>query len=242
MSAAARSLAARLRAAPHSVATLSVRLAGIPLRRQGTHDSLCAYYAAATALCALHPWMAEGFDASRAEHDPLLAHLPRRGRSLDALVTGALFTGLHLRDLATAMNRVCRGTGTLFQYRVLHRRAVAQVAAPVLAGLPAVLGWEGPEIGNHTVVVHGVKRARGAPRTWLELLDPALALDAVEWGQLVALAGGTLEAILCVRHAGMRPDRVTTAKGPGGNLVRSHCRVERLDPRTERWTALVAPA
>ena len=69
--------------APHRT---TVRLLGIRLREQGTHDSFCAYYAAAMLLCALRPEFDDEFDATHVKRDPLFRNLPRRGKSLDRAV------------------------------------------------------------------------------------------------------------------------------------------------------------
>jgi hypothetical protein len=232
-------IAALLRAAPRQARSVAVRLVGVVPRHQGTHDSLCAYYAGATLLCALHPWMPPAFDGADPAHDPIFGALPRRGRSIQHVVSSVLFTGLHLEHLASAMDRAV--PGTRFRYRVRRRGHLADVVTPVLAGLPVLLGWEGPEIGNHTVVVVGVRATRGTRRTWLEVADPSGMFDQVEWDQLLQLGGGRVEVIDCTEHAGTRPDRAVVARDGAGRLLPRHCRVERLDPRDLSWTRLTPP-
>src|SRR3954470_15062421 len=88
---------------------VTVRLTGIVLRQQGTHDSLCAYYSAAMMLCALRPEFEEQFDAPHVGLDPLYANLPRRrGGSLHRSVTEWLTSGVRLESLCRSLNSACK--------------------------------------------------------------------------------------------------------------------------------------
>ena len=71
---------------------------------QGTHDSLCAYYAGAMLLCALKPEAEDDFEAAEVAEDPLFAHLPRRrGERLEAAVAEWIASGVRLPRLHREM-------------------------------------------------------------------------------------------------------------------------------------------
>ena len=218
----------------------TVRLVGIRLRVQGTHDSFCAYYAAAMLLCTLRPELDDEFDATHVARDPLFRNLPRRGRqSLDRAVADWLTAGVHFGPLARALEGACGG-GTCF--RALRApwgaRALADLRANVDRGLPSVLGWESLELGNHTVLVVGydrcVKKTRGE---WLRVLDPTGKLDVLEWGQIGRVARAPADIILCTRHDGIRPDRLLVDRDAEGDLLGS--RIERWDLGKARFEPLV---
>jgi hypothetical protein len=205
---------------------LTVRLVGIVLRQQGTHDSLCAYYSAAMMLCALRPELEEQFDAPEARLDPLYANLPRRkGRTLERSVAEWLTSGVSLPALCRALNTACGG-GTAFR----HRKGdvdVEWIREQVDQGLPCILGWESREMGNHTSLVIGYEHFPRSRSRWLRLLDPIRAQDTLEWGQLTRLATGPLEAVWCRAHQGVRPDKLTVMRKKGSILS---TRLERWDP------------
>jgi len=215
----------------------TVRLVGIVLRQQGTHDSLCAYYSAAMLLCALRPEMEEQFDAPEVRLDPLYANLPRRkGRTLERSVTEWLTSGVSLPSLCRALNAAA--VGTRFRYR---KGGVDMVwlREQIDSGLPCLLGWESREMGNHTSLVIGYEHFARSRSRWLRLLDPIRAQDTMEWGQLTRLATAPLEAVWCAAHDGVRPDKLTVARKEGA-IVRT--RLERWDPARAGWQVLSGAA
>jgi hypothetical protein len=211
-----------------------VRLTGIVLRQQGTHDSLCAYYSAAMMLCALRPEFEEQFDAPHVGMDPLYANLPRRaGRSIDRVVAEWLTSGVQLQALCRSLNNACQGK-TRFHFRK-GKIAVEELRRQVDLGLPCVLGWESREMGNHTSLVVGYEKFAGSKSRWLRLLDPIRAQENLEWGQLLDLATAPLEVIFCEGHDGVRPDKLTVHKRDGAIL---DTQLERWDPKCALWTTL----
>jgi hypothetical protein len=219
---------------------ITVRLTGIALRQQGTHDSLCAYYSAAMLLCALRPEFEELFDAPHVRQDPLYANLPRRrGRSLERSVTDWLTSGVRTEALCTALNRAAADGSfrTRFRYREVPRSpaTVDWIRAQIDHGMPLVLGWESREMGNHTSLVIGYEHFPRSPSRWLRLLDPIRAQDTIEWGQLQRLARRPLEVIWCDAHDGARPDKLTITRREG---VAVRTRLVRWDPTNTRWLAL----
>ena len=222
----------------------TVRLTGIAQRSQGTHDSLCAYYAAAMLLCALRPEFDEQFEAAHVALDPLFGNLPRaRGRSVERAVAEWLTAGVRLPTLCRALNRAC-AVGPA-RSRFVYRRAgfgddtVDFLRRQIDAGLPCLIGWESREMGDHTSLVVGYERYRGSRSRWLRLLDPIRAQELLEWGQLRALAQSRLELIVCAAHDGVRPDKLTVARDGDGKLVPGGNRCERWDPRTAAWQPLI---
>ena len=219
----------------------TVRLLGVRLRVQGTHDSFCAYYSAAMLLCTLRPELDDDFDALHVKHDPLFRNLPRRkGRSLDRAVADWLTTGVRFRPLARALTAACKGTT---RFRSIRARATARTLAllhgSVDEGLPCVLGWESRELGNHTVLVVGYDHeARAGAHRWLRVLDPTRGQDIIEWGQLASVVTAPLDIITCTQHDGVRPDRLIYDRDVEGKVMRSV--VERYDPTTNAWTSLIA--
>jgi hypothetical protein len=223
----------------------TVRLTGIALRHQGTHDSFCAYYAAAMLLCAVRPEFDDHFDAAHVAHDPILGNLPRRG-ALDRAVAQWLTSGVHIEKVCSALNRACAKSGhpniaTRFAYRSYRRASsgASFVRSLVDRGLPCVVGWESREIGNHTVVVVGYERFARSSRQWLRLLDPSRVQDCIEWGQLIELATARLDLLYCVRHDGLRPDKITTTRSSAGAIVAPGSKIERWDPTTRRYRSIV---
>ncbi len=213
---------------------ITVRLTGITLRQQGTHDSLCAYYSAAMLLCALRPEFEVQFDAPRVGLDPLYANLPRRrGKSLERLVADWLTSGVQLEQLCRALNTACAGR-TRFRF-TRGEITVDWLRQHVERGLPCILGWESHEMGNHTSLVVGYEQLTRSRSRWLRLLDPIRAQDTIEWGQLTRLATAPLEVVWCERHDGVRPDKLTVQKRDGVTLA---TRLERWDPSGERWRTL----
>jgi hypothetical protein len=222
----------------------TVRLTGIALRHQGTHDSLCAYYSAAMLLGALRPELEERFDAAHVGLDPLYANLPRpRGRTIERTVAEWLTSGVRLEPLCRALNGACaRGAArTQFRFRRAGRSdgTVDFLRRLVDRGLPSLLGWESREMGDHTALVVGYDQHRGSASRWLRMLDPIRAQDVIEWGQLARLATGRLEIVWCAAHDGVRPDKLTVERDRAGATLAGGARVERWEPAEARWRALV---
>jgi hypothetical protein len=219
----------------------TVRLAGIALRQQGTHDSFCAYYAAAMLLCSLRPEFEPLFEADHVSKDPLLANLPRRGH-LDRIVADWLTRGVHVSRVCQALNRACARSGvgtvrTRFAYRSFARSTdgAARLRRLVDQGLPCVLAWESRELGDHTVVVIGYERLERSRSQWLRLLDPSRVQQTIEWGQLVRLATARLELVYCTEHTGVRPDKVVTVRSTSGEILREDSTVQRWSLETGRY-------
>jgi hypothetical protein len=220
----------------------TVRLVGIRLRVQGTHDSFCAYYAAAMLLCTLRPEMDDEFDATHVARDPLFRNLPRpRRQSLDRAVADWLTVGVHFGPLARALGRACGGRRTRFRAvrSSFGARSLDLLRENVDRGLPSVLGWESAELGNHTVLVVGYDRCvRPTKHRWLRVLDPTGKLDILEWGQIGQVARGPADIIVCSRHDGVRPDRLLVDRDVEGDLLGS--RIERWNVHEGGWEELVA--
>jgi len=218
----------------------TVRLTGIRLREQGTHDSFCAYYSAAMLLCTLRPEFDDAFDAVHVSGDPLFSNLPRpRRRSLERTVADWLTTGVQFGPLAASLNAACKGTT---RFRAKRASCGAQtlelLRAKVDEGLPSVCGWESRELGNHTVLIVGYDRYVQSSSRWLRILDPTRGQEVLEWGQLARVVTAPLDLIWCTAHDGVRPDRLTVERDREGALLGS--RVERWTPATEEWQPLVA--
>jgi hypothetical protein len=225
---------------PRLARRTTVRLTGIALRQQGSHDSLCAYYAAAMLLCALRPELDEQFDAARVADDPLFGNLPRpRGRTVERVAADWLTSGVRLRALCRALNRACAGgpARTRFAFRSAGRGhdTVEFLRAQIDRGLPCVLGWESHELGDHTALVVGYDRFAGSASRWLRLLDPIRVQDVLEWGQLQRLARARVEIIWCASHDGVRPDKLTVARDRHGGPVAGAAMIERWDPAGGQW-------
>jgi hypothetical protein len=224
-----------------ALAKRTVRLTGIRLRAQGTHDSFCAYYAAAMLLCTLRPEMDDDFDATHVKRDPLFANLPRRKtRALERVVSEWLTTGVHFKPLAQSLTRACK-RGTRFSARraKFNDATLGAIRADADRGLPTVLGWESRELGNHTVLVIGYDRivGRASPHRWIRVMDPTRGQDIIEWGQLARVATAPADVISCVAHDGVRPDKLTIDRDVENLPLRSI--FERWDPKRNAWQTLV---
>jgi hypothetical protein len=218
----------------------TIRLTGIRLREQGTHDSFCAYYAAAMLLCALRPEFDDEFDATHVKRDPLFRNLPRRGKSLDRAVADWLTAGVHFGPLARALATAC---GDRTRYRAMRApfsgATLRQLRHGVDRGLPSVIGWESRELGNHTVLVVGYERyAREGSQRWLRVLDPTGKLDILDWAQLPRVTTAPADVIVCTQHDGVRPDRMTIERDGDDEITAS--RVERWNPPKSSWDLLVS--
>jgi hypothetical protein len=231
---------------PRDARRTTVRLTGIALRQQGTHDSLCAYYAAAMLLCALRPELDAQFDAAHVAEDPLFGNLPRpRGRTVEAAAAEWLTGGVRMRALAQALNRAAAAGAPSVRTRFAFRTAgrghdtVELIRAQIDRGLPCVLGWESGELGDHTALVVGYDRFAGSNSRWLRLLDPIRVQDVLEWGQLARLARPRVELIWCAAHDGVRPDKLTVARDRHGAMIVAGATIERWDPLVARWFGLV---
>ncbi|HEY1955176.1 MAG TPA: hypothetical protein VGH28_06175 [Polyangiaceae bacterium] len=221
----------------------TVRLVGIRLREQGTHDSFCAYYAAAMMLCTLRPEMDDEFDATHVARDPLFRNLPRRrGQSLDRAVADWLTAGVHFGPLARALGRACGGATRFRAAREpFTRKTLDALRERVDKGLPSVLGWESGELGDHTVLVVGYDRCASASRQgWLRVLDPTGKLDVLEWRQLARIARAPADLIVCTKHDGWRPDRLSVDRDVEGAHLGS--RIERWNLHGARWEPIVTRA
>ena len=220
----------------------TVKLLGIAPRYQGSHDSFCAYYSAAALLCALRPEFNDSFEAENVRADPLFSGVRRRrGESLERLVASWLASGMELRRVTGALNHACRGNGkTTFRHRLIPRNHASfeELCTRVDAGLPSLLAWEGREIGNHTVVVLGYEHHSHSKSRWLRVMDPIRMQDILEWGQLETLAQPPLELVVCTRHDGTRPDKVTTFRDAKQKLLVERTRHERYDPRRQAYELL----
>lgn len=209
-----------------------MRLLGIRLREQGTHDSFCAYYAAAMLLCTLRPEFDEEFDAVHVKRDPLFRNLPRRG-TLEHTVADWLTTGVKFAPLAKSLDAACGGSTRFRATREgFNARALVRLRRTVDEGLPCVLGWESRELGNHTVVVAGYDGT-----DWLRVLDPTGKMDLLEWSQLARVATAPADVIWCTTHDGVRPDKMTVERNAADVMLRS--RVDRWSPKSESWDVLV---
>jgi hypothetical protein len=222
----------------------TVKLIGIPARHQGSHDSFCAYYSAAALLCALRPEFNDAFESEDVRSDPLFSGVKRRrGETVEKLVAGWLTSGMELRRVTGALNHACRGKEkTAFRHRFIPRshRSFEDLCARVDEGLPSLLAWDGREIGNHTVVVIGYDNHTRSRSRWLRVIDPIQMQEVLEWGQLEALAQSPLEAVVCTRHDGSRPDKVTTYRDARQKLIVERTRHERFDPRAQAYELIRA--
>lgn len=215
----------------------AVKLLGIVPRHQGSHDSLCAYYAAATLLCSLEPQFEDAFAAEDLHVDPLFSGVRRRrGETLERLVASWLASGMELRRVTGALNRACGKVGTTaFRHRLIPRSRAGfdEFCSKIDQGLPSLLAWEGREIGNHSVVVVGYERHARSKSRWLRVIDPIQLQEILEWGQLEELARAPLEIVVCTRHDGRRPDKLTTFRDGRQKLLVGRTRYERYDPRRQ---------
>jgi hypothetical protein len=210
-----------------------VKIIGITGRQQGSHDSLCAYYSAASMLCALRPEFNDSFEADDVRADPLFSGVKRRrGESLDKLVASWLVAGMELRRVTGALNASCKGKiKTTFRHRFIPRSVTSyeHLCSMIDQGLPSLLAWDGREIGNHTVVVIGYERHARSRSRWLRVIDPIQMQEVIEWGQLEALAQSPLEVVECTRHDGSRPDKLTTFRDSRQKLLADRTLHERYD-------------
>jgi hypothetical protein len=224
----------------------TIKLIGIAPRVQGSHDSFCAYYAAAALLCALRPEFSDAFEADKVRADPLFSGVRRRRReTIDMLVSDWLASGIELRRVTGALNHACRASGkTVFKHRLVARKNsnFVELCRKIDDGLPSLLAWEGREIGNHTVVVIGYERHARSKSRWLRVIDPIQMQEVLEWGQLEALAQGPLEIVTCTRHDGFRPDKLTTFRDTRQKLIVERTLHERYDPRRHVYETILGRA
>ena len=200
----------------------SVRLLGVLLKQQGSHDSLCAYYAAAMLLCALRPQFEEAFEAPSVELDPIFANLGHAPGTLHARVCTWLAGGERLSTITQALNRACISANLQTTFRLERAaRSIAtrkKIEKQIDLGLPTVLAWRSPQMGLHTVTVVGYEHY-GRASAWLKVHDPGQIQTMIEWAQLVRMAKPPFELITCITHAGPRPQRMQTFRDRDGALI-----------------------
>lgn len=203
---------------------LSERLLGLPLYRQGHHDRLCVYYAAAMLvdtvapeLSHLHGQPPKVSSRGAKSGDILSNHYPstRRLTTGDEKLAAWFFNGAQVKKAATAINAALEAVheGTRVRHSAVQAAGLWETCrAAIGSGIPLVLGWQSEQIGDHAVLVRGWEKrgtASGRSSRWLLLHDPAGGREEISERQLRAMAGDLFDVITVdpATHGGLRPDK-----------------------------------
>lgn len=200
----------------------SAELLGIPNYYQGTHDSLCTYYAAAMLLATVHPKYQNFFGRGARRQgvglkveDPLIKNFPRSKKaSNDRVLSSWFYGGAYLKDACKALKATMKegGLDTQFKYKLYNHimGTFDFIADNIGRGLPVMIGWNTVDFGVHCALVVGY---READRHWLILLDPTRGYEEVCWEVLKDIDKSRLALVSVDYHDGPRPDRLTVDKG-----------------------------
>jgi hypothetical protein len=206
----------------------SVELLGVPSYYQGSHDSLCTYYAAAMFLETLHPEYRDLFgNAARRPRvglkveDPLIKNFPHpAGGSNDRVLSTWFYSGAHLNDACKALNKSMKedGRDTRFKYTRYNNcdKTFNLIVGDINQGLPVMIGWTTIDYGVHCALVVGYRKAS---LRWFILHDPSGG-NEVCWEVLKAIGKSRLTLVTVDHHDGPRPDRMTTVINAKGEYVR----------------------
>lgn len=199
----------------------SVELLGVPNYYQGSHDSLCTYYAAAMLLATLHPEYHDLFGRGARRQrvglkveDPLIKNFPGSKQiPKDQVLSSLFYGGAYLKDIYTALKATMRegGLDTKFKRKLYNRsqNTFDFIAENIDNGLPIMIGWNTIDFGVHCALVIGY---RIAARQWLVLHDPSCGNDEVCWEVLKDIDRSRHELISVEYHDGPRPDLLTEDK------------------------------
>lgn len=175
---------------------IEVKLHGIPYYTQGSHDSLCTYYACTMMLETIFPEARLLFGKGRVQtgpsslsiEDPIFAEHSDYRNAINKyqLTSRWFFEGMHISDALKTMNRYAidiAGVDKLFfvqEDKAFNDKNFDYIKASIDNGLPVLLGWWSTEFGEHTVVVSGY---RESPDKFLLLHDPG-GMEEVSWVRL----------------------------------------------------------
>ena len=197
----------------------AVELMNCPVYRQGSFDSLCAYYTGAMMLATLFPEFAASFGTAVGQRttkyvaeDPLIRLYGNEDHR--KVLTRWFFNGEYIKKVVNILNKTMEsgGEATSFQYLEMDRRKerFEQVIVPrIEEGLPVMLGWNTKDYGCHAVLVTGYWIGK---ERWLTINDPGGATEQVSWNSLRdhQKHRGKFEVGLCNKHLGPRPMQVRT--------------------------------
>ena len=199
-----------------------VELLNVPCYRQGTFDSLCAYYTGAMMLSALFPQYGTQFgEAARqrttknVSDDPLVKHHPNNKDDRLALARW-FYMGEWIETVTKILNNIMEADGinTTFecQKKGAHPSTFSKtIAGSIDLGLPVMLGWATEDYGDHAALVTGYWE--GAEK-WLILNDPG-GMTEISWDSLKSQKKGKLDIGLCKPSTfhGARPMKWTSSRG-----------------------------
>ena len=192
----------------------SVELLNVPSYRQGTFDSLCAYYTAAMMLSTLFPEYAKRFGVTARERatknlsdDPLIKNYSDEDHRL--ILGRWFYQGEYVKKVTTILNTTMRSDGDSTRFSCQHETAHDNTFHKVIAdsinvGLPVMLGWSTPDYGNHAVLVTGYWEGR---EKWFFINDPDSNTNQISWNSLKQQKTQKFEVGLCKpkTHVGYRP-------------------------------------
>lgn len=203
----------------------SIELLGVPNYIQGTHDSLCTYYAAAMLLATLHPEYQDFFGRGARRQrvglkveDPLIKNFPKpKKESNDRVLSSWFYSGAFLKDACKALNATMKEgrLDTRFKYTTCtnRNRVFDLIMDDVNQGLPVMIGWTTIDFGVHCALVVGCRRAS---RRWFILHDPS-GMREVCWEVLKAIDTSYFTTVSVEYHDGPRPDRLIVDFNPDNN-------------------------
>ena len=192
-----------------------VELLNVPCYRQGTFDSLCAYYTAAMMLSTLFPDYGRRFGVAARKRatrnlsdDPLIKNYSKSEDHRLILVRW-FYQGERVRKATTVLNNTMRVER--HRARFVCTRETAHdntfdkvIAGSINVGLPVMLGWNTPDYGDHAVLVTGYWEDH---ERWLLVNDPGGDSFQISWDSLTRQKREKFQVGLCKpnSHVGYRP-------------------------------------
>ena len=132
-----------------------VALLNVPAYRQGSFDSLCAYYTGAMMLSTLHPEYVSSFGRAarqratkRLSDDPIIKRYDDKDQRVG--LARWFYQGEFVRDVTKVLNRIMLDDGKSTRFRCLDKSAADTtyrklIAGSIDVGLPVMLGWNTPD-------------------------------------------------------------------------------------------------
>ena len=186
----------------------------MPRYRQGSFDSLCAYYTGSMMLATLFPEYRDEFGRAKSRAvrymslDPLMGISHRLNDDHRMILSRWFYFGEFIETVVEILNTVMARKDEATRFECQHldtgEKTYEKMVDSIDQGLPVMLGWDTNDYGCHAVLVRGYWIGK---ERWLMINDPGGGNQEVSWDSLKAQqqVGGRFEVGLCTEHGGPRP-------------------------------------
>ena len=186
-----------------------VELLNVPHYRQGSFDSLCAYYTGAMMLTTFFPEYESSFGkplraetSKKLSYDPLIAY--SQGKEAQRILVNWFYKGKRINTVVDVLNRITKDRDIRFHCEHKDNRSgiFELICGHLNDGLPVMLGWSAPDYGDHSVLVTGYWKNE---QKWLIVNDPGSDQVDINWDSLKAQKTEKFELGFIKKHDGYRP-------------------------------------